>query len=49
LKPDFVDAHFNLAVTYVLLKDRKGATEEYNTLKRLDPRRADDFAKRFLR
>ena len=47
LRPDYVDAHFNLAVTFVLLKDRKGVQDEYDILKRLDARRADDFAKRF--
>ena len=49
IKPDYVDAHYNLAVTYVLLKDRKGVLEEYNALKRLDPQRADEFARRFLK
>ncbi len=49
LNPNYVDAHYNLAVTYVLLKNRQGVLEEYNTLKKLDPRRADEFAKRFLK
>jgi hypothetical protein len=49
LKPDYGEAHFNLAVAYVALKDRKGALDEYNLLKTLDPKLADDFFQRFLK
>ena len=49
IKPDYGEAHFNLAVAYVALSDRKGALDEYNNLKTLDPRLADEFFKRFLK
>jgi hypothetical protein len=38
-----------LAVAYVGLKDRKGALDEYNTLKTLDPKLADAFYQKFLK
>ena len=33
LRPGYGEAHFDLAVAYVALKDRKGALDEYNVLK----------------
>jgi protein O-GlcNAc transferase len=49
LRPNYAEAHFNLAVAYVALKDRKGALDEYNTLRTLDPKLADAFFQRFLK
>ena len=40
LKPGYAEAHFNLGVTYVALKDAKGASEELAILKTLDPKLA---------
>jgi tetratricopeptide (TPR) repeat protein len=47
--PDYAEAHFNLALTYVALNDRKGALEEYNRLKQLDPKLADQFFQKYIK
>ena len=39
-KPDYVEAHYNLAVTYLILNDSKAALREHNVLKNLDQERA---------
>jgi tetratricopeptide (TPR) repeat protein len=49
LKPQYAEAHFNLAVAYVALKDRKGALEEYSKLKALDAKLADNFFQRYVK
>jgi len=49
IKADYAEAHFNLAVAYVALANRKGAFEEYNKLKVLDSKLADEFFQRFLK
>ena len=43
------EAHFNLALTYVALKDRKAALDEYNRLKKVDPKLAEDFFQRYMK
>lgn len=40
LKPDYAEAHYNLAITYLILKDEKAALREYEVLRRLDHTRA---------
>jgi tetratricopeptide (TPR) repeat protein len=40
IRPNFAQAHYDLGVAYFASNDRRGATEEYNSLKRLDPQRA---------
>ena len=40
VRPDFPQARFNLGVAYFTLGNRKGAQDEYNALRRLDPARA---------
>ena len=49
LKPDYGEAHFNLALTYVALNDRKAALEQYNRLKQLDPKLADQFFQKYIK
>jgi tetratricopeptide (TPR) repeat protein len=43
LKPDFAEAHYGLGRTYLMLNDRVGALEEYNVLKTLDPKSAEQL------
>ncbi|MBV8857306.1 MAG: tetratricopeptide repeat protein [Acidobacteria bacterium] len=40
VRPDFPQARYNLGVAYFALGNRKGAQDEYNALRRLDPARA---------
>ncbi|HEX8686627.1 MAG TPA: tetratricopeptide repeat protein [Pyrinomonadaceae bacterium] len=40
VRPDFPQARYNLGVAYFATGNRKGAQEEYNALRRLDPARA---------
>jgi tetratricopeptide (TPR) repeat protein len=40
LRPDFPQARYNLGVAYFALGNRKGAQDESNALRRLDPARA---------
>ena len=40
VRPDFPQARYNLGVAYFTTGNRKGAQEEYNALRRLDPARA---------
>jgi tetratricopeptide (TPR) repeat protein len=49
LRQNFAEAHFNLAVAYVALGDKKGVLEEYKTLKTIDPALAEKFASTFLK
>ena len=49
LKPDYGEAHFNLALTYIALNDRKAALDQYNRLKKVDPKLADDFFQRYIK
>jgi tetratricopeptide (TPR) repeat protein len=39
-KPDYAEAHYNLAITYLILKDKNAALIEYNVLKNLDHEKA---------
>lgn len=39
-KPDFSDVHYSLGETYVLSKNREGALQEYDALKKLDEKLA---------
>jgi tetratricopeptide (TPR) repeat protein len=45
LKSDFAEAHYGLARTYLMLGDRDGAMKEYNLLKTLDPKSAEELWK----
>lgn len=36
VKPDYAEARYNLAITYLILKDRKAALVEHSVLKNLD-------------
>ena len=49
IKPDYSEAHFNLALAYVALKDKKGALDQYNRLKKLDPKLADEFFQKYIK
>jgi tetratricopeptide (TPR) repeat protein len=40
IKPDYAEAHYNLAITYLILKDEDAALREYTVLKNLDQERA---------
>jgi tetratricopeptide (TPR) repeat protein len=40
VRPDFPQARYNLGVAYFAVGNRKGAQDEYNALRRLDPARA---------
>jgi len=40
MKPDYAEAHYNLAITYLILKDENGALREYSVLKDFDQTRA---------
>ena len=40
VRPNFAQARYNLGVAYFATGNRKGAQDEYNTLRRLDPARA---------
>jgi tetratricopeptide (TPR) repeat protein len=40
IRPNFAQSRYNLGLAYVAAGDRKGATEEYNALRRIDPARA---------
>lgn len=40
VRPDFPQAHYNLGVAYFATGNRKGAQDEYNALRRIDPARA---------
>ena len=40
VRPDFPQARYNLGVAYFAAGNRKGAMDEYNALRRLDPDRA---------
>lgn len=40
VRPDFPQARYNLGVAYFTVGNRKGAQDEYNVLRRLDPARA---------
>lgn len=40
VRPNFAQARYNLGVAYFALGNRKGAQDEYNALRRLDPARA---------
>lgn len=39
-KADYGEAHYNLAVTYLILNDSKAALREYNVLKNIDQEKA---------
>jgi tetratricopeptide (TPR) repeat protein len=40
VRPDFPQARYNLGIAYFTTGNRKGAQDEYNTLRRIDPARA---------
>jgi tetratricopeptide (TPR) repeat protein len=40
MKPDYAEAHYNLAITYLILKDKDAALREYTVLKNIDQERA---------
>jgi tetratricopeptide (TPR) repeat protein len=40
VRPDFPQARYNLGIAYFAAGNRKGAQDEYNALRRLDPARA---------
>ena len=39
-KPDYAEAHYNLAITYLILKDENAALRKYSVLKNLDQKKA---------
>jgi S1-C subfamily serine protease len=41
IKPDFVETHYNLGISYLILNDRGSAVDEYKILKTLDSERAN--------
>lgn len=43
LKPDYQDAYYNLALSYLMSNDVKSAHEEYMLLKEISPQKAEDF------
>jgi tetratricopeptide (TPR) repeat protein len=45
IKPDDAEAHYSLARTYLMLGDSKSALNEYETLKNLNEKMADDLFK----
>lgn len=45
LKPDNASAHYNLAITYLNLKDNYSAREVYNVLLTIDPDLAEKLKK----
>ena len=49
LKQNFGEAHYNLAVTYVALGDKKAVLEEYKILNTVDPVLAEKFGTTFLK
>jgi tetratricopeptide (TPR) repeat protein len=49
LKPDFAEAHYGLGRTCLMLGDRDGAVQEYNRLKTLDPKSAEELWKNIPR
>ena len=40
VRPDFPQARYNLGVAYFTTGNRKGAQEQYNALRSIDPARA---------
>lgn len=40
VRPDFPQARYNLGLAYIATNNRRGAQDEYNALKRIDPARA---------
>ena len=40
LKPDSAKPHYNLAISYLAVKEKAPAIQEYRTLKQLDPEMA---------
>ena len=49
LRPTYGEAHFNLAVAYVALGDKKGVLDEYKVLRAIDPGLAEKFFQAFLK
>jgi tetratricopeptide (TPR) repeat protein len=45
MRPNFAQPHLSLGVAYMLLGNKRGAMEEYNALKALDPARAERLYK----
>ena len=43
INPDYADAHYNLGLTYLILKDNGSALEQYKILKKLDSERANQL------
>jgi len=43
VKPDYAEAHYNLAITYLILKDENAALREYSVLKNLDQKLANQL------
>lgn len=48
IKPDYPDAYYNLAFSYLMSNDVKSAHEEYMLLKEIDPQRAADLYNKAL-
>jgi len=46
IKPDYAAAHYNLGVTYILTGNRVSALKEYDVLKTLDAKMAENLIKR---
>ena len=47
INPDDTEAHFKLGISFLVLKDRRSALEEYKVLKGLSPRMADELLQRW--
>jgi tetratricopeptide (TPR) repeat protein len=43
IKPDYPEAHYNLALSYLMLNENALAHEEYRFLKNIDPQMADNL------
>jgi len=43
IRPDYVEAYYNLGLTYLKIGDKNSALAEYNILKSLNPRFANDL------
>jgi tetratricopeptide (TPR) repeat protein len=48
IKPDYQEAYYNIAFSYLMLNDAKSAHEEYLLLKEINPQQADDFYNKAL-
>jgi tetratricopeptide (TPR) repeat protein len=48
IKPDYSEAYYNLAISYLMSNDVKSAHDEYMLLKEISPQKADDLYNKAL-